>query len=141
MFKLPDEIKANPEIDVPIEGIRGWKVGGPSGLVVFFEIQPGTVLSEHSHCFQWGYVIEGEIDLTIGGDTRTYRKGDSYTIPEGVTMRRIAGFLEEKGITDVDSFFTAASSAELLQEAGIPGSSAEGYLFPDTYYFSEDYPS
>lgn len=49
-MKLPDEIKRNPEIDVPVEGIRGWKVGGPDGLVIFFEIQPGTILPEHSHC-------------------------------------------------------------------------------------------
>lgn len=84
MVKLPDEIKANPEIDVPIKGIRGWKVGGAAGLVVFFEIQPGTVLPEHSHCFQWGFVIDGEIDLTIGGETRTYVKGEAYVIPEGV---------------------------------------------------------
>ena len=83
MFKLPDEIKANPEIDVPVEGIRGWKVGGPAGLVVFFEIQAGTVLPEHSHCFQWGFVIEGRIELTIDGQAGTYRKGDTYVIPEG----------------------------------------------------------
>lgn len=82
-MRLADEIKKNPEIDVPIEGIRGWKVGGTDGLVVFFEIAPGSVLPEHSHCYQWGFVIEGEIDLTIGGETRTYSKGDTYVIPEG----------------------------------------------------------
>ena len=84
-MNLPEELKKNPEIDVPVDGIRGWKVGGPAGLVVFFEIQAGTELPEHSHCFQWGIVIDGEIDLTIGGDTRTYVKGDSYHVPEGVT--------------------------------------------------------
>ena len=83
-FSLPEEIKANPEIEVPIDGIRGWKVGGSEGLVVFFEIQPGTVLPEHSHCFQWGFVIDGAIELTIGEKTRTYRRGDSYTVPDGV---------------------------------------------------------
>ena len=83
MLELPDEIKKNPEISIPVEGIRGWKVGGPSGLVVFFEIQAGTVLPEHAHCFQWGCVIEGEIDLTIDGETSTFRKGDTYVIPEG----------------------------------------------------------
>ena len=83
-MKLPDELKQNPEIDVPVDGIRGWKVGGPEGLVVFFEIQPGSVLPEHAHCFQWGIAIEGEIDLTIGGETRTYVKGDTYVVPEGV---------------------------------------------------------
>lgn len=85
MYKLPDEIKKNPEINIPVEGIRGWKVGGPYGLVVFFEIGSGTELPEHAHCFQWGFVIDGEIDLTIGGENRTYGKGDTYVIPEGVT--------------------------------------------------------
>ncbi|NOY87065.1 MAG: cupin domain-containing protein [Deltaproteobacteria bacterium] len=80
---LPEEIKTNPEIDVSIDGIRGWKVGGSESLVVFFEIQPGTVLPEHSHCFQWGFILDGAIELTIGGETRIHRKGDSYTIPEG----------------------------------------------------------
>lgn len=83
-MQLPDEMKINPEIDIPIEGIRGWKVDGAEGLVVFFEIAPGSVLPEHSHCYQWGFVIDGEIELTIGGETRVYRKGDSYIIPEGV---------------------------------------------------------
>ena len=97
---LPDELKKNPEISVPIPGIRGWKVDGTKGLVVFFEISPGSVLPEHSHCYQWGIVIDGEIDLTIGGVSRVYRKGDSYTIPEGVSdSGRI-----EKGCLAMDFF-------------------------------------
>jgi len=83
-MKLPEEIKANSEIDVPVDGIRGWKVGGTKGLVVFFEIAAGSVLPEHSHCYQWGIVIGGEIELTIDGEAWVYRKGDSYTIPEGM---------------------------------------------------------
>ncbi len=83
-YSLPDEIKANPEIDAPIEGISGWKVGSDQGLVVFLEIQPGTDLPEHTHCFQWGVVIEGAIELTIGGDKKVYGPGDSYLIPEDV---------------------------------------------------------
>ncbi len=83
-MNIPREIRKNPEIDVPVDGIRGWKVGGPTGLVVFFEIRKGTVLPEHAHCFQWGIVIDGQIELTIGGEKRLYKKGDSYNIPEGV---------------------------------------------------------
>lgn len=83
-MKLPEEIKQNPEIKVPVDGIRGWKVGSDSALVVFFEIREGTVLPEHAHCFQWGVVISGEMELTIGGVARTYRPGDSYTVPEDV---------------------------------------------------------
>jgi len=28
-------------------------------------------------------VVEGEMELTIDGKTKTYHKGDSYFIPEG----------------------------------------------------------
>ena len=31
-----------------------------------------------------GFQVGDEIELTIGGEKRVYRKGDSYTIPEGV---------------------------------------------------------
>ena len=99
-MQLPEELKQNPEIDVPVEGIRGWKVGGAEGLVVFFEIQPGSVLPEHAHCFQWGIVIEGEIELTIGGETRTYVKGDSYNVPEGVNHSAVI----PKGCIAMDYF-------------------------------------
>jgi len=84
-MKVPDEIKNNPEIDVPVDGIHGWKVGGPTGLVVFLEIKEGTVLPEHAHCFQWGIVIDGQMELTIGGEEKLYKRGDSYNIPEGVS--------------------------------------------------------
>ena len=43
------------------------------------------VIPDHHHGAQWGIVVEGEIDLTIGGVTRTYRKGDTYEIGEAVT--------------------------------------------------------
>jgi quercetin dioxygenase-like cupin family protein len=83
-MSLPVEIKQNPEIDVPVDGIRGWKVGSDTGLVIFFEIDKEAILPEHTHCFQWGVVISGEMELTIGGEARVYRPGDSYKVPEGV---------------------------------------------------------
>jgi quercetin dioxygenase-like cupin family protein len=30
-------------------------------------------------------MVRGEMKLTIGGETKTYRAGDWYYIPEGVT--------------------------------------------------------
>jgi len=38
----------------------------------------------HSHGAQWGMVIEGEMRLTAGEETRDLKKGDSYVIPAGV---------------------------------------------------------
>ena len=38
----------------------------------------------HSHCAQWGLMLDGEMELTIGAETKLHRKGDSYFIPAGV---------------------------------------------------------
>jgi quercetin dioxygenase-like cupin family protein len=81
----PEMIRGLPEIDVPVEGIRGWLVNGEKNQVGFFDIQSTAKLPPHSHCAQWGMVIEGEMKLTIGGEEKLYRKGDWYYIPAGVT--------------------------------------------------------
>jgi UPF0755 protein len=64
----------------------------------------------------------------------------SVTIPEGWTSSRIASYLASKQVTDRDGFLKAVSSAELRARLGIPGPSLEGYLFPDTYYLSQNMP-
>lgn len=79
----PEMIRNLPEIDIPIEGIRGWLMQTGDKQMVFFDIEPVGEVPPHSHCDQWGFVLNGEMKLTIGGDTRTYRKGDWYFIPEG----------------------------------------------------------
>ena len=82
---LPDFIRDLPEIEVGLEGVRGWLVQGPDRQVVYFELQPGLVIPRHSHAAQWGLVIDGVMSLTIGEETRLLRRGDSYVIPAGVT--------------------------------------------------------
>jgi quercetin dioxygenase-like cupin family protein len=79
----PEMIRNLPQIDIPMEGIRGWLLQSPDRQVVFFDIQPVGKIPPHSHCSQWGMVIEGEMSLTIGGETDVYRKGDWYFIPAG----------------------------------------------------------
>lgn len=80
----PEIIKNLPEADIDFTGVRGWLLQGKDHQLVFFDLQPIGEISPHSHGAQWGIVIEGEMDLTIGGVTRTCKKGDSYFIPEGV---------------------------------------------------------
>ena len=80
----PDIIRNLPEIDVPLQGVRGWMLQSDNRQLVFFDIEKTAVVPPHSHCAQWGMVIEGEMTLTIGGETKTYKKGDWYYIPEGV---------------------------------------------------------
>ena len=39
---------------------------------------------EHAHEAQWGVVFDGQIELTIGGEPRVLKKGDTYFIPKDV---------------------------------------------------------
>ncbi len=57
------------------------------------------------------------------------------TVPEGLTLSKTAALFDAAGIAQ-DDFIAAASDAELLAEFGIPARSAEGYLFPDTYFLN-----
>jgi quercetin dioxygenase-like cupin family protein len=83
---FPPFIEAFPSIDVPFpdDVVRTSVVRSDDGLVVFFTFLKDMTLPMHAHGAQWGTVIEGEIEFTIGGETRTYRPGDSYSIPAGV---------------------------------------------------------
>lgn len=79
----PPEIRNLPEADIPFEGVRGWLLQGQSGSIVFFDIAPIGQVPPHAHGAQWGIVLDGEMELTIAGKTRTYRRGDRYYLPAG----------------------------------------------------------
>jgi quercetin dioxygenase-like cupin family protein len=80
----PEIITRLPEADIPFEGIRGWLSQAEDHQIVFFEIEAIGAVAEHSHGTQWGTVLDGEMELTVGGTTRTFRNGDTYFVPEGV---------------------------------------------------------
>lgn len=88
-----------PEADIPTPDVRGWVSQSEDHQVIFFEIDPIGNIPPHSHAEQWGIVVEGEMELTIGGDTRRYRPGDDYIIPAGVVHR--ATFLSHVRAIDV----------------------------------------
>jgi UPF0755 protein len=63
------------------------------------------------------------------------------TVPEGVTLKKTAVLLESAGICKADEFLRASSSREILAAYNVPGTSMEGYLYPDTYLFTLGYPA
>jgi UPF0755 protein len=57
----------------------------------------------------------------------------SVTVPEGWRVEQIAERLAAAGVCVREGFVAAARDRSLLSELAIPGPSAEGYLFPETY--------
>ena len=97
--KFPTMITGLPEADIPFDGVRGWIVQGAEHQVVFMDIDPVGEVAPHSHGEQWGVVVEGEMELTIGGVTRRLGPGDSYHIGAGVVHS--AKFLSRFRVIDV----------------------------------------
>lgn len=83
MKDFPPFIRALPAVDVPFEGVTGHLLQGESQQVAFLQFETDAEVPEHSHNAQWELVIAGEVDLTLGGRTATYRAGDSFYIPAG----------------------------------------------------------
>ncbi|MCL2066092.1 MAG: endolytic transglycosylase MltG [Treponema sp.] len=63
------------------------------------------------------------------------------TIPEGTTLKKTAKILEDNNICPAQDFLTAANDPDTIAYYRIPNASMEGYLFPDTYLFPENYPA
>ncbi|HRW62849.1 MAG TPA: cupin domain-containing protein [Bacteroidales bacterium] len=94
----PDIIKNLPDADIPFDGVNGKLLQGENSQAVFFVIDAIGIVPEHSHGAQWGIVFEGEMDLTIGGVTKTFTKGDHYYIPAGV--KHSANFKKKTQLMD-----------------------------------------
>jgi len=54
-------------------------------------------------------------------------------VREGLPWWTAAKLFEAQGLTDQQSFAQAMQNATLLSKHGVPGASAEGFLFPETY--------
>ncbi len=67
MTKYPEIIKALSRVNIPINGVDGYLMQGSENQLVFFEFNEDTEIPLHSHGAQWGIVVDGRIDLTIGG--------------------------------------------------------------------------
>ena len=85
-MELPEIITRLPEAELPFPStkVKTSVLQSERGQLVFFQILKDVDLPAHSHKGQWGTVLEGQIELTIGGETRTYGPGGSYYIPAGV---------------------------------------------------------
>jgi UPF0755 protein len=135
----------------------------PAGAEVIITIPKGASLSQVGSILQEKGIISSglvfKVVAFIRGEQRKIKAGDyalktgsdagdvldqlisgktfmvSLTIPEGYDMRQVADLFQQNGFMSKEDFLKLAQDPKFMEELGIEGSSVEGYLFPDTYFF------
>jgi quercetin dioxygenase-like cupin family protein len=82
---FPKPIRSLPEADIPMEGVTAYLSQSETHQILFMEFEKDVDLPEHSHAAQIGVVLEGKIELVLGGERQSFAKGDLYYIPAGVS--------------------------------------------------------
>jgi quercetin dioxygenase-like cupin family protein len=73
-------------------GVRMYPLFGDAVQLNLVDLDPNATVSLHSHPHeQLGYVISGEITMTIGGVDHPLGSGDAYQIPGDVEHGARAG--------------------------------------------------
>ena len=86
----------------PVPGIRMSVMTGGRMMANWVRIEPGVSVPLHAHEHeQIGLVVEGEINMTIGDETRSLVPGQAYTIPGNLQHAAVAG---PQGCLVVDIF-------------------------------------
>lgn len=71
------------------------------------------------------------LNVLVEGKVALHR----LTIPEGYTIKQISSLVDASGLATGESLLRAATAGDFLSALGIAADSAEGYLFPETYFF------
>jgi len=74
------------------------------------------------------------LEIMVSGKIRICK----LTVPEGYSMYQIADLIASEGFTTKADFLKAARDSAFAHGQGIDAETFEGYLFPDTYYFSKN---
>lgn len=90
-------------------------------------------------------IIPGEYEFTGGmapvDVLDKITKGEivqyAVTIPEGYSIEQIADILQEKGLVNKDEFIQLTQDPKFLARLNFQADDLEGYLFPDTYHFTQ----
>jgi quercetin dioxygenase-like cupin family protein len=104
--RFPEFIRALPQPDSPLPGLRAWMLQSDGGIAMFYELPDGVEVPEHAHGAQWGVVLAGEVEFTIGGETRTYGPGETYSVEAAVphAARISPGFAGIDVFADADRY-------------------------------------
>ncbi|UOB17480.1 cupin domain-containing protein [Abyssalbus ytuae] len=81
---FPEIIDRHPSAKILLEGVISRLVQAGNQQFIFMEFEKDVEVPTHSHNAQWGVVLEGEMELTVNGEPRILKKGDSYFLEKGV---------------------------------------------------------
>lgn len=74
-----------------VSGITGHYVHGAQLTLGYVEIEAGSILPQHSHVHeQITYILEGQLDMVIGGKNCSLTAGMYYVIPSNVPHGAVA---------------------------------------------------
>ncbi len=83
--------EALPRI-TPFPGITLELLTGERMMAAWVTLDAGSTVPPHAHPHeQLGTVLQGELDMMIGGETRRLTVGDTYVIPPQVSHGAVTG--------------------------------------------------
>lgn len=83
-IKFPHIIDRHPSAEIPLDGVASRLIQAEEQQFIFMEFERDTEVLTHSHNAQWGVVLDGEMELTIDGEIKHLKKGDSYFIDKNI---------------------------------------------------------
>lgn len=108
----------------------------PKLLKLFFkdqELAEPIILKSGIYHIEYGLNYAQLVNALSSGQ-QEYIK---VVIPEGKTISQIGQILEEAEICSKADFKAVCYSQQIINKYNIPGESAEGFLFPETYFLTK----
>jgi len=95
------------------DGVFARVVNGRRMTLAVVDLKPNSRVSEHRHeNEQLGFILQGSMVFTVGGEKRELGPGDTYEIPSNVPHDAVAG---PDGCTAVDAFAPVRADWERLE--------------------------
>ncbi len=87
----------------PFPGVRMYTTQAEKMTLSVVDLEPHAVIPEHNHPHeQVGYLVDGEFEFIIGGQSHHVTAGQIWRIPGGVPHKVVAG---ERPARAIDVFF------------------------------------
>ena len=95
------------------DGVSGRVVAGERAALVIVELDPGSLVPEHSHDNeQIGVCATGSLTFRIGDESRELGPGDTWSIPSGAPHEVRAG---PEGAVVIEAFVPARADWSRLE--------------------------